>query len=159
MIDWGLARQIARFARGSDGSPSVAVDLQAVVDEIEPAVVGYSRLEPSEPVPAPEVVTRAGWSDAMVTSLSNMLEPVTARLETRLESAGPFAGALRAGAGVTLAAEVGLVTGYMSQRVLGQYELSLMGPELPPRLLFVAPNLENAAADLDVDGESFIRWV
>ena len=31
--------------------------------------------------------------------------------------------------------------GYMSQRVLGQYELSLLQPEIPPRLLFVTPNL------------------
>ena len=49
--------------------------------------------------------------------------------------------------------------GYMSQRVLGQYELSLLQPEVPPRLLFVTPNLRRAVRDLDVDEESFLRWV
>ncbi len=72
---------------------------------------------------------------------------------------GPFAGALRLGTGVTLSAEVGLVTGYMSQRVLGQYELSLLAPASAPRLLFVAPNLEKAVLELDADRESFLRWV
>src|SRR5687768_17821169 len=45
------------------------------------------------------------------------------------------------------AAEVGLVMGYMSQRILGQYELSLLQPEVPPRLLFVRPNLRRAVRD------------
>ncbi len=49
--------------------------------------------------------------------------------------------------------------GYMSQRVLGQYELSLLQPEVPPRLLFVTPNLRRAVHDLEVDEESFLRWV
>ena len=52
-------------------------------------------------------------------------------MEDRFDAAGPFAGALRAGTGVTMAAEVGLVTGFMAQHVLGQYELSLLA--LHPR--------------------------
>jgi coenzyme F420 biosynthesis associated uncharacterized protein len=47
----------------------------------------------------------------------------------------------------------------MSQRVLGQYEISLLQPEQPPRLLFVAPNLDKAIAELNVDRESFLPWI
>ena len=61
--------------------------------------------------------------------------------------------------GATLAAEAGLVIGYMSQRVLGQYELSLLQPDGVPRLLFVAPNLENAVTALGVDRDSFLDWI
>jgi putative hydrolase len=43
--------------------------------------------------------------------------------------------------------------------VLGQYELALLQPESPPRLLFVATNLQRAVAELGVDRESFLRWV
>ena len=63
------------------------------------------------------------------------------------------------GAGATLAAEAGLVIGYVSHRVLGQYELGLLQPEAPPRLVFVAPNLERAARDLPVDRDSFFDWI
>jgi coenzyme F420 biosynthesis associated uncharacterized protein len=58
-----------------------------------------------------------------------------------------------------VAAETGLVLGYMSQRVLGQYELSLLEPERQPRLLFVAPNLAKAIDELDADADSFLRWI
>jgi coenzyme F420 biosynthesis associated uncharacterized protein len=62
-------------------------------------------------------------------------------------------------AGATLAAEAGLIVGYMSQRVLGQYELSLLQPEVKPRLLFVAPNLGRAVGELHVDRDSFLDWI
>ena len=63
------------------------------------------------------------------------------------------------GASATLAAEAGLVMGYVSQRVLGQYEVSLLGGDAPPRLLFVAPNLRKAVREMDVDPDAFKRWI
>jgi coenzyme F420 biosynthesis associated uncharacterized protein len=51
------------------------------------------------------------------------------------------------------------VMGYMSQRVLGQYEVSLLEVETTPRLLFVAPNLAKAVRDLQVDQDSFLHWI
>jgi coenzyme F420 biosynthesis associated uncharacterized protein len=159
MVDWGLARQIARFAARSDDVPDLGMDIAAVAREIEPAVVAHAGLEPAGALPPAEVVGRQEWAEANLSSLASLLDPVAERLEGRFDAAGPFAGALRAGAGVTLAAEVGLVTGYLSQRVLGQYELSLLGPDSPPRLLFVAPNLDRAATDLGADRDSFLRWV
>lgn len=159
MVDWGLARQIARFAARSGEVPDLGLDIAAVAREIEPTVAAHARLEPAVALPPAEVVGRSEWADSNLASLASLLDPVAGRLEARFDAAGPFAGALRAGAGVTLAAEVGLVTGYLSQRILGQYELSLLGGDSPPRLLFVAPNLERAATDLRVDQASFLRWV
>jgi coenzyme F420 biosynthesis associated uncharacterized protein len=91
--------------------------------------------------------------------MADMLEPVTERLGKRFTGAGAFAGPLRIAASATVAAEIGLVVGYMSQRVLGQYELSLLETERPARLLFVEPNLARAIRDLDVDPDSFLSWI
>ena len=110
-------------------------------------------------MPRGEVVSREAWADINLATLTDLLDPVAAKLETRLNRAGPLSGALRTAAGATLAAEAGLVVGYMSQRVLGQFELSLLTPEQPTRLLFVGPNLENATYSMDVDADSFLRWV
>ena len=104
-------------------------------------------------------MSREEWAGSNLDTLSDLLDPVAARLESRLEFAGPLAGALRLGAGATLAAEAGLVMGYASTRVLGQYELSLLPPERDPRLLYVAPNLDRAVRQLDVDRESFFGWI
>ena len=159
MIDWGVARQIARFASRPGQMPDLGLDLPALARELEGPVSEHTGLRPSEPVPPVEVVARDEWAEANLATLSDLLDPVAARMDGRFEAAGPFAGALRAGAGVTMAAEVGLVTGFMAQHVLGQYELSLMALHPRPRLLMVAPNLDQAAAKLGADRESFLRWV
>ena len=89
-----------------------------------------------------------------------MLDPVAERLDDRLGFARARSrGRCERGASATLAAEAGLVMGYLSSRVLGQYDVSLLGAETDPRLLFVGPNLAGAVRDLDVDAESFGRWI
>lgn len=159
MVDWSLARQIARFAAGGDDQPALGFDFRQASETALGQVSSYSGLELAAEAPPVHEVGRASWAEANLESLSELLTPVTAGLDARLGRAGPLAGPLKAAAGATLAAEVGLVMGYMSQRVLGQYEVSLLQPEVKPRLLFVTPNLARAVRDLEVDQESFLRWV
>jgi coenzyme F420 biosynthesis associated uncharacterized protein len=158
MVDWSLARQVARLAAGS-GDEGPDPDIAAVSSEMEERVAAYTDLRPATPVPAPELLSRAEWASVNLDALAGLLDPVAERLERRMEFAGPLAGALKAGASATLAAEAGLVMGYISTRVLGQYELSLLGGDAPPRLLFVAPNLRKAVRELDVDPDAFHRWI
>ena len=122
-------------------------------------MAGYTQLALASPTPPAEVVSRPEWAAVNLDTLSHILDPVAARLDDRLGFAGPLAGALRAGASATLAAEAGLVMGYLSSRVLGQYDVSLLGVETEPRLLFVGTNLASAVHDLDVDADSFGRWI
>ena len=159
MVDWSLARQIARFAAGSDDASPLGFAFGEAAESALGQVSAYSGLTLDGAPPPVHEVGRREWAEANVDSLGDLLDPVGDRLEERLGRAGPLAGPLKAAAGATLAAEVGLVMGYMSQRVLGQYEVSLLQPEVPPRLLFVTPNLERAVRDLEVDRESFLRWV
>jgi coenzyme F420 biosynthesis associated uncharacterized protein len=159
MVDWSLARQVARLAAGPGDEAGPDPGIAAVCPEMEEHVAAYTRLTPATPVPGPELLSRAEWAAVNLDALSVLLEPVAARLEGRMEFAGPLAGVLKAGASATLAAEAGLVMGYVSTRVLGQYELSLLGGDAPPRLLFVAPNLRKAVRALDVDPEAFHRWI
>ena len=159
MVDWSLARQIARFAAGSPSDPPLDFDFEEASREALGQVSGYTGLSLEGDAPPVHEVARREWAEANLDTLGDLLDPVGAGLEARLGRAGPLAGPLKAAAGATLAAEVGLAVGYMSQRVLGQYEVSLLQPELPPRLLFVSPNLARAVRELDVDQESFLRWV
>jgi coenzyme F420 biosynthesis associated uncharacterized protein len=52
-----------------------------------------------------------------------------------------------------------VAAGYAAGRVLGQLDFALLGPERPPRLLFVGANLERAREGLDADADVFLRWV
>lgn len=159
MVDWSLARQIARFAAGGADRERLAFSFDDAAETALGQVSTYSGLTLDGPPPPVHEVQRAEWAETNLAAMADLLEPVGQRLDERLGGAGALAGALKAATGATLAAEVGLVMGYMSQRVLGQYELSLLQPEVPPRLLFVTPNLRRAVRDLDVDEESFLRWV
>lgn len=159
MVDWRLARQIAQFAAGEEPLSELGVDVVALSAGAQVQVAAYTRLDAVDSLPPASVVGRREWAELNLDVLAGLLAPVEERLARRLSAAGPLAGPLRAAASATLAAEAGLVTGYMSQRVLGQYELSLLQPEVPARLLFVSPNLGRTASELDVDRASFVEWV
>jgi coenzyme F420 biosynthesis associated uncharacterized protein len=159
MVDWSLARRVAGFAGATEGQTEVGVDVAVIARRLEPDVIGYTGLRPIGDTPAAELVDRAEWADANLTTFSHLLDPVADRMSDRLAAAGPIAGPLRLAAGATVAAEAGLVVGYMSQRVIGQFELSLIQPEAPTRLLFVAPNLDKAVTELGVDRSAFIDWI
>jgi coenzyme F420 biosynthesis associated uncharacterized protein len=55
--------------------------------------------------------------------------------------------------------EAGALTGYLSQRVLGQYEFALVDPDAVARLLFLEPNIALAARRLDADPEQLLTWI
>jgi coenzyme F420 biosynthesis associated uncharacterized protein len=160
MVDWSIARRVAGLvARDEHRVVDPGLDLVALSAEFEARVSSYTQLVPASPIPTPELVSRQGWSDANFAAMAELMKPVEERMNDRFDKAGPLAGPLRTGAGAALAAELGLVVGYMSQRVLGQYELSLIAGTANPRLLFVGTNLVGAATALNVDREAFIRWV
>ncbi len=88
-----------------------------------------------------------------------LLDPVLERAGSGL---GPLRPAVQIGMGFVLSTEVGVVLGYLAQRVLGQYELVLLDEAVedrPPRLLFVLPNLGQAVQAFDADEKEFVTWV
>jgi coenzyme F420 biosynthesis associated uncharacterized protein len=160
MVDWRVARRIAGGVAGDPGLPSLDGDLAELCVDGERRVVAYTGLTPAAPLPPPEAVDRPGWLDANLSSMRGVLDPVVERLG-RPASGRPSAvtEALKAAGGFLMAAEVGGLVGLMAQRVLGQYEVSPVDPTGPARLLFVAPNLREAAGRLHVEEASLLRWV
>lgn len=156
MIDWAIAERIAMLVAGDPPQPRLSGDLPEIATVSERLVSGYTGLDPPEPLPPPEAVGRPQWVRANVRSMRTLIDPLAERLGGDL---GPLTSVVRAGAGYVLAAEVGILLGYMAQRVLGQYELVLLEPDTPGRLLFVAPNLEQMVEKLDADRDELVRWV
>jgi coenzyme F420 biosynthesis associated uncharacterized protein len=70
-----------------------------------------------------------------------------------------LAGPARAGVSYVASAEIGALLGIVGRRVLGQYELALLDPEIPPRLLFVGPNIDTAALTMDAERDELADWV
>ena len=98
MVDWSLARQIARFAAGGGGGASEpaarSTELEALVGDAEGHLREYTGLSLADPIPPAEPVSRAEWADVNLDSLAALLEPVSTRLSERLGTSGPFAKSL-----------------------------------------------------------------
>lgn len=159
MIDWFLAQRLARYVAGEPDARPPGTDLQALADDSAERVIAYTGLTPSRPIPRAEGVGRAEWIAANVGGMRALLDPPLTKVG---EGLGPARQAMRLGAGIVLTAEVGVVLGFLAQRVLGQYELVLLDttPEdRPPRLLFVLPNLGNAGRAFGADEREFLTWV
>ncbi|MEA2354015.1 MAG: hypothetical protein QOD61_144 [Solirubrobacteraceae bacterium] len=157
MIDWRTAERVAGFVGGaSESDQALPGDLVEITRDSEDRVRGYTGMTADTPLPAPEAVSRREWIAANLKTMRPMLDPITGKVA---EGFGPLAAPLRVATGVVLAAQVGALTGYLAQRVLGQYDLALLDASVAPRLLFVAPNLIESAGKLDADREELLRWV
>jgi coenzyme F420 biosynthesis associated uncharacterized protein len=159
LVDWSLAERVAGAISGTGPQWSgTDEELRAECERAAALVRDYTRLKPKAAIPDAELVHRAEWADANLESFRELSTRVETHLESRMEGSTPgsFQRAIvRAATG----AEIGLAVGYLSQRVIGQYDVALIGPARAPRLLFVGPNLSAARARLGVDRDLFLRWI
>jgi coenzyme F420 biosynthesis associated uncharacterized protein len=160
MIDWKLVRRIAGSLSGETPGLSYAgKDLGPLARDAEQRIVRYTGLEPRSPLPEPELVSRYGWIDANIETMRPVFDELEERLPARGLAAGPLGPLARNASSAVLSAQLGAMTGYLSQRVLGQYELPLLDSGGTPRLLLVVPNLVATAERLHADRDDLLRWL
>jgi coenzyme F420 biosynthesis associated uncharacterized protein len=159
VIDWILVEKIAGYLAGTGDAATPRADLPALAVESEKRVTAYTGLEPARPLPPPEGIGRREWVQTNIKAMRGLLDPV---LDRAGEGLGPLKPAAQLALGVVVTTEVGVVLGYLAQRVLGQYELVLLDEAeaaTPPRLLFVMPNLGQAVQSFGAQEDEFMTWV
>ncbi|HEX5853105.1 MAG TPA: zinc-dependent metalloprotease [Solirubrobacteraceae bacterium] len=157
LIDWGTAQRIGELIAGSPPHGGVhAATVEPLAYDFARRVSVYSGLELPTRLPALEAVDRSEWIAANLKSMRPLLAPLTERMG---QDSGFLAGPLRSASGLLLGTQVGALTGMLSQRVLGQYDLALLDASVTPRLLLLAPNLAQAARNLGVDRDELVLWV
>jgi coenzyme F420 biosynthesis associated uncharacterized protein len=169
LVDWPA---VERFAIGRlERAPGTltADELRAVepayaeaMARIVPALSSALGAELPGVVERSGVVDRAGWVRANTASFASLIGKLEKDL---LDQVAP------AGGGLTKAAmalanrwittrQLGLLLGFMGQRVLGQYDLALLSAEAAPgRLLFVEENIRATARALGVPVGPFRTWI
>ena len=159
MIDWIIAERIAALIAGTGDGQLPRVDLDELATMSERRVIEYTGLVPAGPLPPAEGIGRREWVASNISTTRALLDPVLSRAGKNL---GPLKPSAQIGLGFLISAEVGLLVGYLAQRILGQYELVLLDEaagDHPPRLLFVLPNLGEAVEKFDADEREFMTWV
>jgi coenzyme F420 biosynthesis associated uncharacterized protein len=161
LVDWNMAERVAGALSGTgprwDGSED---ELRSESDRAAELVRRYTGLKPKGVIPPAELVDRAEWAEVNLETFRELSTRVESHLEERMkDSNGKGSGLQRTIVRAATGAEIGLALGYLSQRVIGQYDVALIGPARTPRLLFVGPNLSAARARLDVNRDLFLRWI
>jgi coenzyme F420 biosynthesis associated uncharacterized protein len=158
LIDWDLAARSAR--RFSPASPDVSRhEADGVVDELYRAtadaadhVAELTHLHEPPVTAATRVIDRGAWIDANAGGMRVVMDPVVDRL-TEQNPVGKIAE--RVGGRLT-GVQVGVVLGFLSGKVLGQFEFF----DRPGgQLLLVAPNIVAVERQLRVDPHDFRLWV
>jgi len=185
-VNWELARQvgIATAAWGSEDPSPTAEEARSLSDTVraaELAVANHTGLSAPTDVAEVRAVRRAQWVEANVRSLKEMLDPVAAKLGSVFDPAaleglgGTLPGMGDVGsdaagqapemmgmlmqrmAPLLLGAQVGTVLGYLSQQVLGQFDLAV--PRDPGVLLFVVPNIARFESEWSLSPVEFRAYV
>ncbi len=144
-VDWALAERIAVRVSGREPFAesyhyaSLEPDFAELTAEAEELVYQATGLRSLAGPARARVTDRAGWVGANVASFSRLLRPLTERLGERVGESALAPLARRA-----TGAELGLILGWMSTRVLGQYDLLVIEEENPDDqdvVYYVGPNV------------------
>lgn len=160
-IDWALAERVAARIAGEEPFASsyhadrMADELQELTAVAQPRVESETGFTSQAGAARARVVGRLDWVRANLASYRRMLRPVLSRLE---ELDGPAA----AVSGKVAGAELGALLGWMSTRVLGQYDLLVLEEEDPDDqdlVYYVGPNILGLEKRQSFPPGEFRLWV
>lgn len=165
MIDWTRTRDIAiRMNRGNVLNAAERQRLDAyygdLVERCIPIVTEYTGMALPSTSQRTYAFDRIDWINANLDGFKRMFEPIQ-----DLDSPnGKDGTANRIMSGLNqniLSYEIGLLLGYLAKRVLGQYDLALLGREPVPagKLYYVEPNIRGTESKLGLPRDDFRMWL
>jgi coenzyme F420 biosynthesis associated uncharacterized protein len=168
LIDWDLATRVAVRASGRTPSlhPGARTQIQAgyeaMLRDIEAPIAAYVGTELSLAGIGVEVLDRPAWIRVNIRTFRSLLQPVEDFYKESLGQSrfGTPLGFQHA-ARMMLSSQIGVMVGYLSRRVLGQYDIALLGeaPAAGGKLFFVEPNLRHVEDSLGVPPDELRRWI
>ncbi|GBC87303.1 hypothetical protein HRbin12_01306 [bacterium HR12] len=157
LVDWRTAAETGRRLAGA-GPPTTAeererlrADLAELVPRAEALVAAFTGLTLDGSRSRPWVMSRGTWVEANLGGLRRLLEPLARRLVPEGASRSP----LRRKA---LGAQIGGLLGYVSRKVLGQYD-AFLPPDDEGLVYFVGPNLIETERRFGLPSRDFRLWI
>ena len=169
-VDWSMGSQAARLADWDAAllvgrrvaGPGVPVapadrarmreDLAELVETSERLIIDFTSLDPGGFRSRAWVMGRGEWIRANLRGLQRMLEPLAGRILAKQPSGR---GTIRRAA---LGAQAGALLGYVSRRVLGQYD-AFLPPDDEGLLYFVGPNVAEVERRFHLPSRDFRLWI
>ncbi len=168
MIDWEQSERIAEILASSDGerpfpvSGKMQSDFDGMAEQSREMVASFTGLPVREPLGPVYVFDRLAWVRANLQGFKIIFEPLSESYQAALEK---FA-KQRRGQGFqkrvlrgVLTIQIGLVMGYLSRSVLGQFDLGIPGLESGGKLYIVMPNMLKAERKMALNPKDFRLWI
>lgn len=164
-VDWDLAEKVAvkvAMRDQFDGSyhfQAMRRDFESLTAQAEELVGIETGLISAHGPARARVADRPMWIRANIASFQRLLKPVVEKLGIEDEPSNKLVGKLTEAAG---AVQVGTVLGWMSTRVLGQYDLLLTEDEDPEEqdiVYYVGPNVMALEQKNNFDARQFRLWL
>jgi len=161
-VDWDVARAIAAKVGGREPFQSseyrhgLEADFDRYTAIAEDLVAECTGLRSASGNARGRVTSRAGWVDANLASFQRLLRPIIDKLDDRADGEGSDLS--RKVAGV----EMGAMLGWMSTRVLGQYDLLVIDDETADEqdiVYYVAPNVLSLERRYAFPPQEFRLWL
>jgi coenzyme F420 biosynthesis associated uncharacterized protein len=164
LIDWEWAVTIARRTCGAvpplteSERAALEADYRRVLELIEGPIGNYTRTHLPLQGTAVRVLDRPGWIEANAANFQELLQPFEAFYEEKARTeraSGQGIGRM------ALSSQLGVLLGYLARRVLGQYDISLLGrePVDAGKLYFVEPNIHALETMLGLPPAEVRTWI
>ena len=162
-VDWRFAERVALRFSGSDPfaasyhAESLAPDFTELTTEAETLVAETTGLRSLAGPARAKVVDRSAWVKANLASFERLLRPLLEKVDNRTGNGLPASLAAK-----VTAAQVGTLLGWMSGRVLGQYDLLVVDDETAANqdlVYYVGPNLLNLEKRFGFPPREFRLWI
>ena len=156
-IDWRRAEQIAtRIAgRHAEHATAGALDVSYMVPQLEDQIESTTGLRSLSGPATVGVIDRPAWIEANISSFRHLIEPAIEQWADKI----PTTGVVATISGQIAGAELGALLGWMSSRVLGQYDLLVGRDDLDDAVYMVGPNLAGLEKRFGFDPVEFRTWV
>lgn len=163
-VDWDLAERVATKI-ASRNQPvrsyhyaTLEPDFTRFTAEAEELVAAETGLRSLSGNARARVADRPAWIGANIASFQRLLAPVTEKMSSKAKSSSRMASV----AGKVGGTEVGVLLGWMSSRVLGQYDLLIIEDENPEDqdiVYYVGPNVMALERKHGFPPDEFRLWL
>lgn len=171
-VDWGVARSVAsKIARkdtfaSSYLTESLEPDLLRLTSQAEELVADETGLVSLAGPAKARITDRMGWVEANLASFDRLARPLLGKLEEEEDEPGPigkfFQPLTDAVSPRFAGAELGAMLGWMSGRVIGQYDLLITEDDRPEEqdwVYYVGPNVLSLEKQFGFPPEEFRLWI
>jgi len=161
-VDWALAERVATRVSGTDPfaasyhAVGMARDFAEMTERAQVYVEAETGLTSAAGQARARVVDRDDWVRANLASYRRLLRPVLGRMSELADGPSALLG------GKVAAVELGGMLGWMSTRVLGQYDLLVLeeeNPEDQDLVYYVGPNILSLEKRNGFPPGEFRLWV